>query len=613
MKRWIEMVLNRPWIVLAVVAVLTVAALSVFPRIAFDASIEAMIPEDDPVLQDLEAVSKEFGSQAPFFLAIEGDDVFSSATLRKIADLEAALTAVPGVASVQSPLNAEMVESSFFGIEIKPMTTHLPQTTDEIEQFKADILHSPYEGLLVTEDGRGAALLLELGPIGDSSRLLEQIEEVVESFQGPEKIHMVGDSYILHYTETAMKQDVLVLVPFVIVVIAVVLYAVFRSVLGVLIPLVTVGISVIWTVALMISQDIPVSLITMVMPVILMTIGIASSIHILTKYKEALAAGLAKREALVETFRVITSPVVMAALTTSAGFASLVTAFVHPMREFGVLTAIGVALAMFLSLSLVPALLMLVKEPKVKVEKEGGEEDGLLTRILHALTGWALVHPRRLALAVLVVTVVFGYGATLVTLESNIVNYFSDSSPVKRGTQVMEDVFGGSMQISVVVDTGITDGVKDPELVKELAHIQDYLNSWDTINHATSMADVIRELNQALWDGDPTYYAVPDTREGIAQQLLLFTMQGGSGLDSLVTYDYSQALVTARMKTLDAGAMSDVIGEVEDYLAERYGSRSDLRVHLTGTPKVMMRLMSRYVQTQVSSLVSSAITVGIIV
>ena len=169
------------------------------------------------------------------------------------------------------------------------------------------------------------------------------------------------------------------------------------------------------------------------------------------------------------------------------------------------------------------------------------------------------------------------------------------------------------MQISVVVDTGVEDGMKDPEMVKELIEIQEYLNSWDTMNHATSMADVVRELNQALWDGDPAYYTVPETREGIAQQLLLFSMQGGSGLDSLATYDYSQALVTARMKTLDAEAISAVIAEVENYLASRYGSRDDLDVHLTGTPKVMMRLMSRYVQTQVSSLIGASISVGILV
>ena len=613
MKRWIEMVLNRPWVVIGVVLLLTVGALSLFPRIQFDANINAMIPDDDPVLLDLQAVSEEFGSQELFFIAIESDDVFAPATLQKIADLEQALLDLPGVADVQSPFNAQMVESSFFGIEIGPIAEYLPQTAAEIEQFRSDILNSPYAGVLITTDGRGAALLLDLEDHPDINQLLRRIEGIVESFEGPEKIHMVGDSYILYYTEEAMKQDVLVLVPFVVILIGLVLFLIFRSILGVIIPLVTVGASVIWTVAIMIWQGIPISLITMVMPVILVTVGIASSIHILNKYKEALADGLPKREALVETFRVITSPVAMAALTTCAGFASLITAFVQPMREFGVLTAIGVFLAMALSLSLVPALLSLVKEPQVTQDKEKTNKSGLLTRILDTLTSWAVDYPRRLFAAVLIITIAFAYGATLLKLESNIVNYFSDSSPVKRGTQVIEDVFGGSMQISVVVDTGVADGVKDPELMEELLHIQDYLNSWDTINNASSMADVVRELNQALWDGDPAYYVVPDTREGIAQQLLLFTMQGGSGLDTLVTYDYSQALVTARMKTLDAEAMGHVIGEVEEYLAERYGSRTDVNVRLTGTPKVMMRLMSRYVQTQVSSLVSSSIAVGLIV
>ena len=613
MKRWIEIVLNRPWLFVGVVVLLTVGSLSFLPRIQFDASIDAMIPDDDPVLIDLQAVSEEFGSQELFFVAIESDDVFQAATLQKIAQLEQELLALPGVAEVQSPFNVQMVESSFFGIEIGPLAETVPQTPAEIEAFKDRILNSPYEGVLITSDGRGAALLLDLEKQADTHQVLAQIEAIVERSTGPENIHMVGDSYVMYYTEKIMKQDLLVLVPFVVVVIGVVLYVIFRSVLGVLIPLVTVGASVIWTVAIMIWQGIPISLVTMVMPVILVTIGSASSIHILTTYKEALARGFAKRAALTETFRVITSPVVMAAWTTSAGFASLVTAFVKPMREFGVLTAIGIFLAMVLSLSLVPALLILVKEPKVTLDKERTGGDTILTRFLHALSSLAVDHPRKLMIGVILVTLVFAYGATQVTLESNIVNYFSDSSPVKRGTQVIEDVFGGSMQISVVVDTGEADGMKDPAFVEELIHIQEYLNSWDTINNVTSMADVVRELNQALWDGDPAYYRVPETREGIAQQLLLFTMQGGSGLEALVTYDYSQALVTAQMKTLDASAMNHVMDEVEEYLEARYRDRDDLRVRLTGTPKVMMRLMNRYVQTQVSSLVSSSIAVGIIV
>ena len=616
MQKWIKLVLDRPWVVIGVVVAITLVAGTFLPRITFDASIDAMIPDDDPVLVELGEIVEDFGAQDLFFIAIQGEDVFQPKTLQKIADLAHELETLPGVAEVQSPFNAQKVESGFWGIEIGPMTQEIPQTPAEIEAFKQDVLASPYEGLLLTADGRGAALLLDLdGATSERNQLMHAIEAVVQRYQGPEEIHIVGDTYILYFTEQAMKQDLVKLVPFVVIIIALVLYLTLRSFLGVLIPLITVGASVIWTVALMIWQGIPVSIISMVMPVILVTIGIASSIHILNKYQEALMDGLPKRKALEETFRVITSPVVMAALTTAAGFASLITAFVHPMREFGVLTAIGVMLAMTLSLTFVPALLMLVKEPKVKLAKDGEQHNtaSLLTRLLNKLTSWSTAKPRQVTWVVIVVLIVFAVGATRIVLESNIVNYFSDSSPVKQATKVIEDVFGGSMQISVVLDTGKEDGIKEPQMLEELIVIQDYLNSWDTINHATSVADVVRELNQALWDGDPEYYAIPKTREGVAQQLLLFSMQGGSGIDALVTYDYSKALVTARMKTLDAQAMGDVIEGVETFLDQRYRSRTDLDVKLSGTPKVMMQLMNRYVQTQVSSLVSSSIAVGIIV
>lgn len=615
LQRWFKFVLDHPWLVIAVVIVITALTASFLPRITFNASIDAMIPEDDQVLLELQEVVEDFGTQDLFLIALEAEDVFSPATLKKIHDLANELAAIPGVAEVQSPLNAQKVESGFFGIEIAPMTSELPQSPEAIAQFREDILSSPYAGRLVTADGRGAALFLELDALAMGSErnsVMAEVEKVAARYQGPEKIHVVGDAYILYYTEQAMKQDLFKLVPFVVVIVGAVLYFTLRSTLGIVIPLITVGTSVIWTVGLMIWRGIPVSIISMVMPVILVTIGIASSIHILNKYQEGLAGGLSKREALEETFAAITSPVLMAALTTAAGFGSLVTAFVEPIREFGVLTAIGVLLAMALSLSLVPALLVLVKEPPGRKAEEEPAKQGALTRLLQMFTNWAVNRPKQLAVVVVVVVLAALLGASRITLESNIVNYFGASSPVKQATMVIEEVFGGSMQISVVLDTGEEDGIKDPAVLQELVVIQDYLNSWDTINHATSIADVIRQLNQALWDGDPEFYTIPESKEAVAQLLLLFSLQGGSGIDSLVTYDYSKALVTAQMKTLDAEQMGYVISQVETFINDRYNSSSQLKAHVTGTPKVMQRLMNRYVQTQVSSLVSSSIMVGLI-
>ena len=613
MGRWIKFVQHRPWLVIAVVFAITVGLASFLPRMEFDASIENMMPQDDPVLAELQDAVADFGSQDLFFIAIESDDVFRPATLQKIADLTAALEEVPAVKGVENPFNVQMVESSFFGIEIAPMAAEVPQTADEIEAFKARILASPYGGRLITADGRGAALMLDVEwdlEGNNREKVINEIISVVEGYIGPEEIHMVGDAYILHYTEQAMKRDLRNLVPIVVLVIATTLYFTFRSFLGVLVPLLTVGAALTWTVGLMIWYGIPVSMISMAMPVILVTLGIASGIHILNKYLETLGQGMSKESALQKTFATITSPVLMAAFTTAAGFASLITAFVQPIKEFGVITAVGVMIAMTLSLSLIPAMLVLWKKPEVKQEKR---EAGVLNRFLKTLTQWTISRPAYITAIAVVIVLVFGFGATRITLESNIVNYFGANSPVKKGTMVIEEIFGGSMQISVVVDTGVEDGFKDPAMLEELIVIQDYLNSWDSINHATSLADVVRELNQALWEGDPEFYAVPETREGVAQQLLLFSMQGGSGLDSLVSYDYSRALVTAQMKTLDAKMLGETIAAVESYLAELYRDRSDISVKLVGTPKVMMRLMNRYVQTQISSLASSSVAVGLIV
>ncbi len=619
MEGWKKIVLDKPKLVIGVVVLITVLAASLLPKLTFDASIEAMIPDDDPVLMELRNISEDFGSQELFLIAIQTENVFNPETLEKIQDLTLELEALPGVKEVQNPLNAQMVESSFFGIEIKPLTTTLPQSGQEIEDFRNRILDSPYIERLITRDGRGAALLVDLERSENNrTQVLTKIEQLVKKHQGPEEIYIVGDSYVFHYTEQAMKQDLRNLVPVVILVIVAVLYFTFRSVLGIIIPIVTVGASLIWTVALMILADIPVSMISMVMPVILVTLGIASSIHILNKYQESLAKGLDKRLALEETFKNISSPVIMAALTTAAGFASLITAFVHPIREFGVLTAFGVMIAMGLSLTLIPSILILVKEPQSKskeLKKPNSQitDKGLLDGFLHGLTKWTVKKPSQVVIVVLLIFIILGLGSLGLTLESNIINYFSDNSPVKKGASVIEEVFGGSMQITVVVDTGIEDGIKDPDVLREMIAIQEYLNESDAINHAVSIADVVRQLNQALWEGNPEFYQIPDTRQGVAQQLLLFSMQGGEGLDSLVSYDYSRGVITAQMKTLDAHMLSSVTNEVETYLMNQYENHPKLKVSLVGTPKVMMRLMSRYVQTQISSLVTSIIGVGIIV
>lgn len=611
----VKQVMRRPWLYIGAAVALTIILGAFIPRLQFDASITTMIPEDDPVLDELLQVTQEFGSQELFAVAVRAENVYTADTLGKIAALENAISDLPGVSQVDSPLNVQLVESGPWGLDIRPVAARVPETSAELAQFRQDFERSPYAGRLITDDGCGAMLLVQFEPWDDDAKkaVVSEIEQIVHHFPGPEELHVVGDLYVFSYTETAMQRDLQKLVPFVVVVIIIVLYLTFRSALGVVVPLLTVFTSLVWTIGLMAFFEVPVSLISMALPVILLTLGIASGIHILNKYQELLEKGLPKNEALEQTFQTIASPVIMAALTTSAGFASLLTAFVRPIREFGVFTAFGVAAAMALSLTVVPAILTLVSPPTKKRRSVASKRISVLTRLLEGAANLALRRRSLIIGLAVLLLLVMTWGASMIQLESNIVNYFDKRTPIRQGTGIVEDVFGGSMQLAVVFDAGEPDGIKEPAVLHKMAQVQEYLNSFPTINHAMSIVDLLKLVNQALWDGDPEYYVIPASREAVAQQLLLFTMQGGTGLDGLVSYDYQQGIINAQMKTLDAQELARVISAVEQYLIQEFGSDPNLSVRVTGTPKVMMRLMDRYVQTQISSLVTSTIFVGLIV
>jgi hydrophobe/amphiphile efflux-3 (HAE3) family protein len=613
----VRFVLDRPRLIIGLLLAATVVFASYIPGIRFDADIEHMMPEDDPAIIDIRDATAEFGSQDVFMVAIRGDNAFSAETLKKLSDMTDDILEIDGVESVVTPLTINLIESGFFGIEISPAADGLPQTQAEIQEFRERILSSSYVGQLVSEDGRAAAIMVKMESTDDlaSSRTSEitgKIDEVVQRYRGPEEIYIVGGAYTNYYTEQAMVSDIKLLLPLVIVVVVAVLYWSFRSMRGVVLPLAVVLTSAIWGVGLMSILDVPLTIVTMIMPVILVAIGSANGIHILNRYYEELASGKDKRAALEVTVVETSSPIAMAALTTAAGFGSLITSFVRPVREFGLFTAFGVLVALVFSLSFIPAALVLQPVP-AHIATDKPDRKGWLGRGLSKLGTFVVRHSRAVVLASVVILLVCIAGATSLSLESNMLNYFDKDSPLIMGTDIVEDEFGGSMQISLLFDTGRPDGVKEPEVLNRMIEAQRYMDSLPGVSQASSLADLIRELNQALNEGDPEFYTIPETREAVAQELLLFTMQGGSSLDSMVTYTFDKALVSARVANMSSRELKEVTQSLERYVRDNYSSSDDLKVKVVGLPNVMQVLMERFRTSQIYSLATSIVTVAIIV
>lgn len=613
MIRISKLIINNPKKTILCLALISLFFGLFMPRVSFNASMKEMVPMDDPVIKDLEEAVEVFGSQNFLMIVLQSDSIFEIDTLKKIDRLSEEFSLLKGVEKVTTPLNIDLIEGSEFLIEIAPVVEHVPQTEQEVEEFKEKILGSRSGQSLIAKNGKAALILITLEPdlLGnEEARLTEEVLKITEEKEGPERIYIVGEAYLSNYARNSMMRDLSILFPLICLVVLVVLYLSFRSKRGVILPLLTVFLSVVWMIGFMALVGFPFSMVSVIGPIILVAVGSAYGIHIINKYYEAIGSGLRKKEAVLDTMRDMNSPVIMTAFTTAAGFMALATSFVISIRQFGIAAAFGVLAAMILSLSLIPAILVLQEVPRHPKKKKSYRFS--LSSILKKLGGFVAQHAKIVIVLASFVLGFFLLGIPRITSDADMTQYMGENNPAIEGMRVVEEEFGGSGRLMVVADTGEKDGIKEPQSLQRMVEIGDYLNSLEYVSNSSSLADLIRQINQVLNGGDPAYYTIPETRQAIAQELLLFTMQGGSGIDSMVSYNFEKALITAQIESVSSKKTETILNKIDSYLENNFNSEG-FKTKLVGTPKVMMRLMEKILDSQLRSLLLSIIIVVVIV
>jgi predicted RND superfamily exporter protein len=618
MRRLMGWIVDHPWWVIALVGAITLLFAAFIPGIKTEQDFREYLPEDDPAVRALEQAEERYGAQIFSIIAFEADDtVFKVSTLEKIKDLEDRIAEIPGVEEVQSPLTAQIITGTEAAITVGPSAPggRVPESPEELAAYRDRVMGSrQLRGMFVSEDGRAAAIMFKLDPrlsTVETEEIARKVEAMAREYGGPEKIYLAGGMFEALEAQRMMMRDLQVLLPIAIVMVAVVLYLSFRSLRGVVIPLLVVCLGVIWTVGAMAVAGIPFTVISIIIPVILLAMGTADGIHIVNRYYEVAARGSPKREVVVATMDEMTSPVVMTSLTTIAGFLSLLASFLVPQRQFGVFTAVGMGALLLLSLTLVPALLSLLRLPATKT-KEQQLEQGLLARGLARL-GSGVVRHRAWVLAIAVVLVAISLvGVPRLRLETELSQYIGEDSPIAQTMEVMDDRFGGAMQLAIEIDTGRRDGLKDPEMLAKIVALQEFLETEPAISTTSSIADMVREMNQKFHGDDPAYYVIPEDGRLVSQLLFLFTFQGGS-LGSMALGDFSAGEVFARVKGIDSTQeIEELMKRVQAYLDGNFNAHG-IRAQEVGIAQVSISLLNRLVASQATSLGTSMVAVWVIV
>jgi len=466
-----------------------------------NSSVENLYDQNDPNKRYYEEVRKLFGSDDTGVIGLVADNVYTPATLEKIRRITSEVQKIDGVESVQSLTN---VIDPITDVTNPPLLIdRIPTDPTVLAALKHKVAENPIYLNVVSKDGKGAAILIvfKSGSANDESAQNarnDRLEKIAAKEQGPEKIYITGMQHITVNSLRLMKRDLRTFTPLSLTVIMVVLGFCFRNIRGVILPLVSVLCGVVWTMGIMVLVGESITIGTLVLPSLLIVIGSTYSIYIIAQYEDEVQKGGTAREVVERALARVTVPVIVAALTTVVGFATLLVSRIATIRALGLYAAVGFACLTVVVLSLMPAVLVLLPLPRSKsARKDAGRLAELLATVGRVDREYRV--PIMLVAALIVVPCLFGISR--IRADANVIQFFKPNSPVRLANETIGEKIGGTQNFDIIVNAGKKGGVMNFDLLQRIKGLQTYLTGLPGIDQTLSIVNYCELLDRSLQSG----------------------------------------------------------------------------------------------------------------
>jgi predicted RND superfamily exporter protein len=627
---------DHRWVVVAFGVLLLGGSLLLAGGVRQDSSYEAYFDPDDTSYLAYEQYREDFGSDEASYILYEAPSYehgpWNIDVMRRLVSLTKALEdEVPFIYEV-----AELILGVADGIDIFELEDDFPETQEELLALRDAYLAKPMlVGGIVSADARFGAIIIEMDrsstdapdmirwdpELGDALENLypqvtfSRIEEILArpEYAGIEFYHS-GDVPINAVFNLAFFGESVMLNAITSIVIGILLAYFFRSAAGVIAPLVVVQLGVFTCLAFVALIGWTVNMGFASVPTLLTAIGIAHSVHILSEFRARFGVLLDRREALVETFYLVGTPCLLTSVTTAVGFGAMSFVPIRSVSQMGVYGAFGVMAVFVLSFTLLTALLSFGRRtrapaPAAEASAKGGER---MREMLAAIARFDQRHSKAILVAAGAILIFSAMGMARLVADSNWLDDFSDEMPIKAITLKVDKEMGGTTNLIYLFDSGEPDGIKDPAVLREIERVQQLGEAHDPVfvRKAYSIVDILKDLNQAFHAGDPAYYKIPESRELVAQYLLLYEMSGGEETEELVTSDYQHASLEFRLAMASSRRTAGLVEAMDAALVEDPPEAA--RITQTGIGALWVKMIDYIVTSQVRGFLLAFSAIGIV-
>ena len=564
------------------------------PRMVKDTTSTAFIHPDNPVLTYRDKVKETFGLEDPLVVGIyHPTSVYNKESLVLIASLSEKLKAVEGIDpdQIRSIATENNIVGTFDGMEVAPFYETDNLSNDQVESIKTALSDFDlYQGSLVSQNGKMALIIAEVfekeGENNTGTKAYNNILQLIETIDpGENEIHVAGEGAVSDYLTAYIDADAQRLNPLAALIITLILILAYRTFRGAFIPNLVVGGTVVLSLGSMAGFGVPFYVITNALPVVLIAIAVADSIHILGQYYEEARdhPNLNQTQLVVKAMSTIFRPVTVTTLTTIAGFLGIAFASnMPPFNRFGLFAAIGVLSAYLMSIFIIPSVLVLLKPQRSKAVGKSQDATDFFSRMMEKLGQFVLAQPKAIVATALLIIVLGLIGAVQLEVNTAPIRNFQQREPIVIADNLMNQHSDGTSFLDIVVETPEAEGLYQPENLRKIEKLQDWVLSLPHVQGSTSIVDLIKKMNQSLNENQPSAYQIPEDEMLVAQEFLLYSASGEpTDFENFVDYDYQVANVRVAMNSPLFQDKKVVVQQVQDYLNTEFND-ANIQATLSG-------------------------------
>lgn len=576
------------------------------PRLNVDTGFGSLMPDSHPDKRIYDQIVREFGSDHRSIVYIRDKDLWSLDKMAALEKLHFALEKLECVKQVDDLFTVRSIRGSRGEIDSGTILNRAPENQAAIDQARADALYNPtLVDNFISRDGTALAIVVSLNDSLDKKATDTQVNAALELALSPfrkefQEIFQVGSPRIHAAMKTLLFDDLKLTGPLSALALAAGILFFLGSGLAAIVPLITSGLSLLWTFGIMGWTHIPLTILTAMLPPLVIILGSTEHIHMMISYFQGVTREKENSRPFATEFMMkhMGIPLVLTVLTMAMGFAGNMFSNIGITRDFAVSATIAVLANGMISWLFVPMVFSTFGPCRTRVSP-GNKILGALVAVFVKI--FALTH-QRFALSIFVATSLvcgfFGYQCSKLYVANAPLSYFKKQEPLVKEALTLHQNLAGMNYFYISLSATRDKAFLLPGNIKRLAAIQEFIAKQGVFDHSLSLADHLSLVNREFQGGNPEDYQVPDKESLVAQYLVFFHRRD---LQNYVSHDLKRACIVVRHNINDSSLFNRHIRELKEVVPRIAGP--GMTAHIVGENLMINGAAEDLIKTQIKSLV----------